>query len=63
LLASGWRAARKELSRPARRRFSGAYKHLRDGILRFLDWLEDHAVIAVGATQFDTSAGRRVPFK
>jgi len=36
--------------------FNGAYKHLRDGILRFLHCPEDHAAIALRVAQFDAQA-------
>jgi hypothetical protein len=36
--------------------FNGAYLHLRDGILRFLDCPSDHAAIARRVAQFDAQA-------
>jgi hypothetical protein len=36
--------------------FNGAYQHLRDGILRFLDCPGDHAAIAHRVAQFDAQA-------
>jgi hypothetical protein len=36
--------------------FNGAYQHLRDGILRFLDCTSDHAAIARRVAQFDAQA-------
>jgi hypothetical protein len=36
--------------------FNGAYQHLRDGILRFLDCSSDHAAIARRVAQFDAQA-------
>jgi hypothetical protein len=36
--------------------FNGAYQHLRDGILRFLDCPSEHAAIARRVTQFDAQA-------
>jgi hypothetical protein len=36
--------------------FNGAYQHLRDGILRFLDCPGDHTAIARRVAQFDTQA-------
>ena len=36
--------------------FNGAYQHLRDGILRFLDCPGDHAAIARRVAQFDAQA-------
>ena len=41
--------------------FNGAYQHLRDGILRFLDCPGDHAAIARRVAQFDAQALEHPP--